>query len=378
MKRLLLALAIAMICCGTATAGPPAERLEVLHRGVNLTNWFRYPASLDPARLRGYLGEAAIADLRRAGFSFVRLAVQPEILLTGGRLDPARLAILLEAIHRLQHHGLGVVIAPHPATWRLESEPTALTAFWHALAPALAGTDPHLTFPEVLNEPVFAHDPAGWATLQTLALAEIRAALPRHTILLTGQDWGSLAGLLALRPVADPNVVYSFHFYDPAELTALAAYRPGLDTIALAALPFPMSPATCAPVAATTDPATAGLIRFVCAMGWSNERLRAAFATAGAWARRNNAALLLGEFGATVRLNAAARLAWLAAARRGAEAEGIGWALWGYDDGMGLDVSRPPPTRPVLNRALLQALGLEGETSRAGPGPARSLRQSAR
>ncbi len=378
MRRLLLALAMAMICCGPAAAGPPAERLEVLRRGVNLTNWFRYPASLDPARLRGYLGDAAMADLRRAGFSFVRLAVQPEFLLAGGRLDPARLAILLEAIHRLQHQGLGVVIAPHPATWRLESEPTVLTGFWHALAPALAGTDPRLTFPEVLNEPVFAHDPAGWAALQALALAEIRAALPRHTILLTGQDWGSLAGLLALRPAADPNVVYSFHFYDPVELTALAAYRPGLDTAALAGLPFPMSPGACAPMAATTDPATAGLIRFVCAMGWNAETLRDAFAKAGAWARRNNAALLLGEFGATVRLNAAARLAWLAAARRGAEEEGIGWALWGYDDGMGFDVPRPPPARPVLNPAVLRALGLNSGASRAGPGPARSLRQSAR
>ena len=386
----LLALAAALaIFSMPAVAAPPEDRLAALRHGVNLTNWFRYPASLDPAKLRGYLSDAAMADLRGAGFGFVRLAVQPEILLSGdhlnpGRLDPGRLALLLEAIRRLQGHGLAVVIAPHPTTWRLESraeDRASLRAFWHGLARALAGSDPRLTFPEVLNEPVFAQDGAGWAGLQQTVVAEIRAALPHHTIVLTGQDWGSLRGLLALPPSADANVVYSFHFYDPAELTALAAYRPDLDAAALARLPFPMDPAACAPAAASTpDPATAGLIRFVCAMEWNDDRLRQMFATAGAWARRNDAALLLGEFGASVRLNPKARLAWLAAARMAAEREGIGWALWGYDDGMGLDVSRPPPARPALSPASLEALGLEAlglGASRAAPAPARSPRRSA-
>ena len=376
-RRLLLLCALSLVLCPRAQAVPPPDRLAVLRHGVNLTNWLRYPASLEPAQLRAYLSDIAIADLRRAGFGFVRLAVQPEILLDHGRLRPDRADLLLAVIRRLQHAGLAVVIAPHPSSWRLETDPAALTRFWHALAPALSGTDPRRTFPEVLNEPVFPQDPAGWAALQTVAAAQIRAALPGHTIILTGQDWGSLSGLLALRPVVDPNVVYSFHFYDPAELTALAAYRPGLDTAALARLPFPMSTDACAPMAAGTDPATAGLIRFVCAMQWDAGKLRAAFAKAGAWARDNHAALLLGEFGATVRLNPAARLAWLTDVRSAAEQEGIGWALWGYDDGMGFAIPRPPPARPDLNPALLNALGLAAAPSRAGPVPAATLRRSA-
>src|SRR6201747_3019044 len=82
----------------SAEAAPPADRLAVLRQGVNLTNWFRYPASLDPAAIGGYLPDAAIGDLRRAGFSFVRLAVQPELLMSGARLQPLRLRLLLDAI----------------------------------------------------------------------------------------------------------------------------------------------------------------------------------------------------------------------------------------------------------------------------------------
>jgi len=64
----------------------------------------------------------------------------------------------------------------------------------------------------------------------------------------------------------------------------------------------------------------------------------------------------MGEFGATAALNAPARLAWIEAARRAAEAHGIGWALWGYDDAMGFGL-RPPGAAP-LDPALLAALGM--------------------
>jgi hypothetical protein len=68
--------------------------------------------------------------------------------------------------------------------------------------------------------------------------------------------------------------------------------------------------------------------------------------------------LLAGEFGASVALNPAARLAWLGLVRETCAANGIGWALWGYDDVMGFAVRRPPENRPVLNGSVLGSLGL--------------------
>lgn len=232
----------------------------MLARGINLTNWFRFPASADPARLRAYLPDSAMSDLKQAGFSFVRLAVQPEIVAT-----PAGLAALVAAIGRLQRAGLAVVVAPHPVGWHLETSPTdraALIGFWHRMAPALARSDPRLTFPEILNEPVFAADLDGWARLQSLALTEIRKSLPSHVVILTGNDWGGIDGLLGVSGDAPANTLYSIHFYDPPELTALAAYRPELDRAALARLPFPLAEPGCAAAAASTrDPATRDLIR---------------------------------------------------------------------------------------------------------------------
>jgi endoglucanase len=343
------ALALAVSAAPVMAATQPAP----LSRGINLTNWFRFPASADPAALAGYLSDQALSSLRRTGFDFVRLAIDPDL--------PALVPAEIAAIRRLQRAGFAVIVSPHPRDWHLESDPARLRRFWQAMAPRLRPLDPTRTLPEVVNEPVFPHDPAAWATLQHAVLADIRAVLPNVTVVLTGQDWGSIGGLLALTPEADPNVVYSFHFYDPAELTSLAAWLPGADHDAFARLPFPPGdPRTCRQHAgAPPDSPSARLIGGYCDGHWDADRMAEPIRRAADWARAHRVRLIAGEFGATTQLNRPARLAWIAAVRQHCATEGIGWALWGYDDIMGFAVPRPPPRDPVLDPGLLVALGLE-------------------
>jgi endoglucanase len=343
-------------CAGQAGQGPPLALKVSLRRGINITAWFRFPARRDPAALAAYLSDQALADLHSTGFDFVRLAVDPAVVAT-------QRGALITAIRRIQRHGLTVVVSPHPQDWHLETSSAdceRLRAFWKTLAPALRPLDPARTVPEVLNEPVFPKDPAGWAALQHLVLTDIRQALPELTVVLTGPDWGSIGGLLTLAPEDDSNVVYSFHFYDPAELTSLAAYRPGLDRPALARLPFPVQDRErCeATAAGSADPPTRDLMRYYCGVGWDAPRIATIIGRAAAWGLQHHVHLLAGEFGATADLNQPARIAWLRTVRDTLDSRGIGWALWGYDDVMGLSVGRPPGPRPRLDPAVLSALGM--------------------
>jgi endoglucanase len=320
-----------------------------LARGINITGWFRFPVSHDPVALNAYMSDRALTDLRTAGFDFVRLAIDPDV---------SDIPTVVAAIRRVQHLGLTVVVSPHPNGWHLETDGDRLLAFWLRLAPALRPLGSAQTVPEVVNEPVFPGDPARWAKLQHTVLTAIRRSLPDATVVLTGQDWGSVGGLLAVTPEDDPNVVYSFHFYDPAELTSLAAYRPDLDRTALARLPFPVDDACSATAGTVADAATRDLMRYYCSLGWDAAHLAAPIERAAAWGRLHHVSVLAGEFGASVALTAAARMAWLRATREAFETRGIGWALWGYDDVMGFAISRPPALRPVLDRGILTALGM--------------------
>jgi hypothetical protein len=351
MRRIGYRLAAALIIVGLLAAAdePPAT----LRRGINITHWFRYPPSRDPAALRNYVGDDVLKALRRVGFTFVRLPVQPDLLGQPG--------LLVDAIARVQRHGMAVVVALFTDGWHLESDSgdrAKLIATWRTLASALHPLDWRLTFPEVLNEPVFPNDPESWSLLQRQAFKTIRAILPENAIVLTGQDWGSVAGLLSLAPEPDSNVIYSFHFYEPPELTSLAAYRPGLDRAAMTRLPFPVGDATdCAAIAqATADPPTADLIRFYCARHWDVATVAARIGSAGAWAHRNHAVVIAGEFGASERLNPAARISWLRTVRTACEKQGFGWALWGYDDSMGFGLL--PGKEGKIDPEVAAALGL--------------------
>ena len=344
----LIAVSLVLVLSAAAEELPPR-----LAHGINITNWFRFPPNRAPDALRAYLSDTDVRRIKAAGFSFIRLPVHAELA-----TSPA----LADAIARLQRQRLATVVVLFAADWQLETNPAdrnRLIAAWQALAQMLKRFDPQLTYPEVLNEPVFARVPTDWAELQHRVLLTIRSILPVNTVILTGADWGSIDGLLSLAPEADPNVIYSFHFYEPAELTALGAYRNGLDTNDMARLPFPVAEVPpCETIAvAVHDAPTADLMRFYCRQRWDETKVAARIALAGAWARQHHVVVIAGEFGASRRLNAAARIAWLNATRIACEQQRIGWALWGYDDSMGFG-KRPPHDPSRLDDSTLRALGL--------------------
>ena len=101
-----------------------------------------------------------------------------------------------------------------------------------------------MTFPETLNEPVFRDDPAppGGAFRENQLHAVIRSALPDDTIVLTGYDWSSIAGLLR---IDEPRVPDGRRDQQLPLLRSVGtdharqAWHPGLDRAALARLPFP-------------------------------------------------------------------------------------------------------------------------------------------
>ena len=342
-------LAMLLLGSSSANADVPQSRAAVLARGLNISHWLRFPPSNDDAALRGYLDDAAIASLKRAGFTYVRIPVGLEVVMQGRHVASDKLATVVAIVRRVQRAGLAVMIEPHPQqvqNWdfgKNDEARQALLGFWRDMAPALRLLPVALTFPEVVNEPA-DDDAAAWDRLQEQVLQVIRAALPQNTIMLTGTNWSSLDGLLKVQPVADGNVIYTFHTYEPTLLTLLGVWDSGIDQDMLGAhIPFPVTPGACASaIAATRQAHTRSVVQYWCSQPQNEATIAAYLRRATDWGHQHHVQVALTEFGARGILNRPARNAYLTAMRRSAEAQHLPWALWALDDQMGFD-------RPVGN-----------------------------
>ncbi len=362
-----LLLALIPLQAATAQADAPAARVAVLARGINITHWFRFVPNRNAHAMAADLDGSALVALKRVGFTYVRLPVGPEEVMDGQHIASDKLSALITAIGRIEQAGLGVMIEAHPELmqhWNLQNNINAqrlLVGFWQDLAPALRRFPAATTFPELVNEPM--SDPSKWDALQSRLLAKVRAFLPNDTIILTGTDWSSIDGLLKTKPVADPDVIYSFHTYEPQLLTLLGSWDPAINKKQLAEyLPFPAADSVrCkGSISKITDPHTHAVAEYWCSLHPDAASIKKNLARAVQWGRMHNASVAMTEFGASSELNTTARLAYIAAVRRSAEQLGLPWALWGLDDQMGLD-QKPGgfSSSEQLPAKTLHALGLE-------------------
>ena len=313
-------------------SGPAPRRrsdaLARLARGVNISRWFRYPAEDSERHFVHFITEADLDLIVAMGVTAVRLAVDPRYL---------RPAYLDEALRRLTGRGLVVVLDYHDESRAIESGPAAVEEFarvWTGLAEHLARTtSPGEVLLEILNEPVFDREPGAWFAIRERLVSAIRAAAPLHTIVTGGPNWSSLDGLLMSGPVNDENVVYTFHFYEPFEFTHQGA-------------PWVEGPVR--EMRGVRFPGQRGTPRYI-------ERRLAAAAD---WGKRHGAAVWAGEFGVYPAVAPRAdRYLWLHSFRTMAEVFGIGWAVWSYDESLGLDRRVGDDGRIVLDWDAAAALG---------------------
>lgn len=350
-----------------ATDAPPAARVAALGPGVNVTRWFWLPPSEDAAHFQGYLGDAAIDRMRAMGIRAVRLPVEPRILAPGllpDQPDEARLQLYVQAVDRLLAHDMRVVVDLHPARDKDAAEAggeymARLARLWGILAGRLASRDTDRVVLELLNEPVYSGRLAEWIRYEEAMILAIRAAAPRHTIIVPGTDYSGIDALVARPPSRDRNVVYTFHYYEPFTFTHQGATWVGDPFPSLAGIPFPGTGSDC-PAAVDAQPTTMArdYARYYCGEAWDSAKVARRIDLAVSWARTNGVALYAGEFGTYCpAAPPASRARWLGTLRALLDARGIPWATWGWDDCFALGATRRADGSFSVDTTAARALG---------------------
>lgn len=370
LRRIGLPVLLGALALGTAACkprpsndAPSAKAVAALSRGINLGMWTAekeldalHAAQVNP-------DEADLAAIRALGLKHVRIIFDPAWLADASlKPRPERLAEMQRDLARLRDHGLFVVLSMQPASafkQRLATDAKTLeqtATLWRALAKALKGFTADQLAYELLNEPEIESAERTREILTAFATA-VRSAAPDHLLIAQGPRFSDIADLMRLAPLADRNVVYSFHFYEPKNFTHQGVPYGWPMWALLRDLPYPSSPEAVEPALAFMPFEAVEHARFYGEQRWDRSKLAEAIAPIAGWARQHGVKLWCSEFG-VFRYNARPedRATWLADTRGLLEQNGIGWALWDYSGYFGL-VSGAQGQR-VLDRRAAAALGL--------------------
>jgi len=387
-----------------------------LHRGISMTRVLDW-AQIKPGTTREFafppfpersstLTLDTLPALRRTGFDFVRLPVDPGpfLQLQGPHRDDLD-RTLIDRVNLILSAGFSVIIDFHPSGANPDYTARALTigadtpifqAYLRLLgrtAGLLDTLHSRKVSLELMNEP-----PVRAQTWQPMLEAAYAAARRRSTglmLILDGADEASAEAMMAVDPRAfakDPAAVFTFHYYAPYQFTHQGA--PWNAARYLTDVPYP---ARARPLTESLKSTAAAIARTALSQSekslayddaqqrltsyWRSEFDRNAIARTfdqvAAWARRNELPpdrVLLGEFGArradqpADNDRVAERARWFRDVREEAEARDFPWAAWTYRDSGGFGLV-DNETSNEIDREIAAALGLSpGSHAERSPG----------
>ena len=366
----LLALALPAAAQDRAGVQTAFARAQHLKRGINVSHWFsQNPSDYSAQHTNTETTTDDIALIAHLGFDNVRLSIDAVPLeqapLGADGLNGDFLGRLDRAVDTMLADGLAVQIDLHPEDsykqqlrtndWNVDR----LTMLWRKLAAHYAGRDPERVFFEILNEPEVG-DPYRWAGIQARVAAAIREVAPRHTIIATGPNYSDLQDLLTQHPLADGNVIYNFHFYDPHEFTHQGASWGLSWWIYEHGIPYPPTESSMHElIRQVPDLANRFQLENYWLDRWDGHRIRLLIDEAADWGKANNVPLLCNEFGAYRQVtDPVSRNTWIHDVRTALEDDGIGWAMWDYHGGFGVVTGKRGQPAQV-DGATVGALGLK-------------------
>jgi endoglucanase len=341
------------------------QRAQHLQHGINTSMWFAQADDYSTTRLESYTTPKDIALIAAMGFDHCRVSIDAKPLQDWQRAGMATpfMDELDRAVRAMVDNHLSVIIDIHPSSeykatlFQGSAGVGSFAGLWRTLAAHFAPMDPEHIFFEIMNEPE-QNDLYRWQGIQATVADAIRQAAPQNTIIASGARWSGLGDLLMLEPLADANVIYTFHDYEPFPFTHQGATWTSPEVRPERAIPYPSTPENIAPKLGQ-EPTLGGQL-FLDTYGedrWDAERVENTIAFAARWSSLHHVPVYCGEFGVLRDFAPPAmRVQWLHDMRVALANNHIGWAMWDYQANFGVVTKANGVTTPDV--PILQALGL--------------------
>ena len=334
MKRILLFL-LAVVAV-SACCPKDSDEGFVIEKGVNIAHWLSQSGARGEFRAK-YFTEVDVAQIAEWGFDHVRIPIDEEQMFhEDGTKDAEAFALLHDALGLCRKYGLRAIVDLHilrthyfnAADKPLFYDPSAQEAFyecWRKISSELKDYPVSMVAYELMNEPV-ADDPEDWNRLVKACYSVIRDLEKERVIVIGSNMWQSFrtAEQLAL-PEGDPNVILSFHYYEPMILTHYQASWTEYKDYA-GPVDYPGQ---------TVTAEQEGFGRWT-SESYDKERFAREFSMAANVAKRYGIPVYCGEYGClSDEVNDEARYRWLTDMNDVFDELGIARAVWCYREGEG-------------------------------------------
>lgn len=336
------------------TPSPPI----LLKRGTNVSHWLSQSDARGAERLARFTRDD-VNRLAGLPLQHLRLPVDEEQLwLPNGTPDHEAFDLLDQAIDWIFDAGLNAVIDLHilrshhfnTGEKGLFSNPAAVDRFtqcWRDLSTRFASRPTDRLAYELMNEPV-ADDPADWNRVLLAPYTALRRLEPKRTLIIGSNLWCTAAQFAYLDvPPNDPNIILTFHYYDPMLVTHYRApWTPDAciyeGPIQYPGLPVSQELFNQLPLDIQRRAARYNTLG-------NPETMRAALLWPLALRARTRLPLYCGEFGVNWRAPADIRRAWTRDFRNVLEDLDISWANWDLRGDFGIFDHATNEETPVLD-----------------------------
>nr|ABW39346.1 glycoside hydrolase family 5 [uncultured bacterium] len=353
-------------------------------RGINFSQWFETP-NAQSIQFTRFI-EQDFINVKSMGVDVIRLPIRMHSMTRGAPeyvLDPLLLKLLDTVVDWAEKHQMYLIIDNHsfdpvaPTDTNIDG---ILLKVWAQIAQRYKNRGKYVVY-EILNEPHGISD-SRWGEIQGMAIETIRKIDTTHAIIVGGTDYNSINKLFSIPEYSDPNLIYTFHFYDPHLFTHQGASWGEPSLASLAGVPFP---ADVLRIPKTPDDLKGtwveGALR--------NYKNDAAFSTllgrldkTVAFSRERKAPVFCGEFGVyMIQSPAKDRVKWYEVVAGALGRRKIARASWDYFGGFGIfnnqtggdfhsdvnvDVVRalgflPPPQRTRIQKPLNSGFTMYGD-----------------
>ncbi|HEY0245219.1 MAG TPA: cellulase family glycosylhydrolase [Mucilaginibacter sp.] len=363
--RFFLLLAI-VIHCLIAKSNPtaPGERETAFKRAKSLDNgvsisWLEQTWSKDILN-ENALHPADFALLKKLGFKSIRLPVAFTYFELHNIPVEKVLTVIDGVIKQCNVYGIKLIIDYHYGELDNDnyiSETQRVINTWSLLAKRYINKNPDDLLFELYNEPPHM-DPQIWKDAAYNITTAIRKIDMRRTLIIGASNFNSIYELSRFVRLADENIIYTFHFYEPFLFTHQGATWAG-EQEATTGVPFPYN-AEKFPALNPQSKSTWGETNYYQYMHDGNEQsIMDKLTIVKKWGEKYHVPILCGEYGVYNKYaDLESRCRYIKAVRNALKTLNIPGMLWDYNTTFSIFDGKPAIN--TLPDCMKDAIGYKG------------------